>query len=554
MRIKSGKPGMPRGSGFLSRVGWQHMVKLGHETRESSWSAVRAGGILRAGLTILILNLLSRLSGFVRDAAIAARFGASGATDAYLVAYTLPYALEAVVGMAFVNVMVPALSGYLSRGDREEAWRGASSVLLLSLLLLTLLSVAGVLVAPWLVNVLAPGFWPPTHALATHLTRIIFPSVVFAGTGMLVTGILNACRSFAVPASAPLLCNLIIIAFVLFSGGMGIDAVAWGTLAGFAGFALVQGFDLRRQGFRLYAAVDIQHPLAGRVFRALLPAVVAVSVNQLYLISNRFFGSALVEGSITAIDLAFRVISLPLGIVVGALATAVFPDMAEYASRKENSRFSELLELGLCWIMILIIPMAVGMAVLREPLVQILFERGEFGARGTGLTSTSVYYFCYGLFPLAVNMLFNRIAYARGDIWGPALGGLLSVVFNVCVSMVLVGPLGHGGLALANSLSAWLNAAFLLIRNRVALPGRRWYRIVSTFFRVTLAAVLMGLVVDAVMIFTGAVGLSVQNAVIVFSGAVLVGAASYLVFLLVLRVREAADFLARVFPSRRRKI
>jgi putative peptidoglycan lipid II flippase len=171
--------------------------------------------VVKATGIVVLLNLLSRVLGFVRDAVIAREFGASGATDAYLVAYTLPYALQAVLGMAFVSVIVPVITTYLVKGEKRTAWQVVSIVFNWVILILIALTAIGILAAPMLIKLLAPGFSLETHELTVVLTRIIFPSIIFMGAGMLLTGVLNASGIFGVPAFAPAFANIIVIISVL---------------------------------------------------------------------------------------------------------------------------------------------------------------------------------------------------------------------------------------------------------------------------------------------------------------------------------------------------
>ncbi|MGB9886405.1 MAG: murein biosynthesis integral membrane protein MurJ [Moorellales bacterium] len=423
---------------------------------------MKAERLVRATLLILVFTLVSRGLGFLRDAIVAWAFGATAATDAYMVAYTLPYFLQSVLGVALVTVMVPVVSRYLAEEKREEAWSVTSSVVNFMGLVFATVAAAGILAAGPLVRALAPGFAPQQSELAAELTRIMFPSLVFVGVGMLLSGVLNAGWHFGLPALAPGVANAVmILAVLVFGSRYFIYALAWGTLAGFVAFFWVQWPGLRRLGFRYRWRWDLAHPEVRRAL-GLVPGVVfALSVNQIYLAINRFVASGLVPGSITALDLAFRVLNLPLAIFATSLSTALFPALSRQAARSDLEGLGQSTLKGLSGLMVLMIPLSLGLALLHQPVVRLIFQRGVFGASGTALTATALFYFSFGLAGLAASLLLTRACYALGEARIPARAALASIALDAVLSLSLSRSLAHGGLALANSLAATANAALI---------------------------------------------------------------------------------------------
>lgn len=510
-------------------------------------------GVARAALMVLIINLISRVLGFVRDAVIAHEFGASGATDAYLVAYTLPYSLQAILGMAFATVMVPVVTGYLIRGEEEEGWRIVSSILNGTALVLGGLTVLGILFAPQLVRIMAPGFDEETVALTAYLSRIMFPSIVFMGLGMLITGVLNAGKHFTMPAVAPAFANIIIILTVVFFGDKyRIQGLAVGTLVGFVGFMLIQLPNLRRLGFKYSLILERQNPEVQKISLAIIPMTLSIAVNQILLAVNRFFASGLTAGSITALDFANRLMNLPLGIFVAAVTTAVYPAMAEGVAKKDNRLLAQNLTKGLGTVTVAIIPAAVGLMVLRVPVVQLLFERGAFDAQATAMTAQALFYFCLGLWFVAVNTVMTRGFYALEDLKTPLILGMLSIVVDVLLSWLLLPYLGHGALALANSLAAGVNTWFLYRALRRKIPLWDAGPVFQTTGKSLLAAVPMAAVVAFLNSFLGAFfgtgDLALFLKMSLLAG---LGAALYAGQLVALKVEEAQWFLQR-FRSKTR--
>lgn len=490
--------------------------------------------IAKAAGAIIIMNLLSRLLGFGREAVIAREFGVGTAVDAYLVAYTIPYMLQAVLGAALVTAVVPVITEYLVRNDQEEAWRVASILLNLTVLLLTGLTLLGVAGSTLLVKITAPGFSGEVMALASTLTKIMFPAVIFMGVGMLITGILNAFHRFALPAFAPGFSSVIIILTVILFGGLfGIKGLAVGTVVSMIGFLVVQYPVLKKLGFKYSLALDFNHPAVTKVTWSIMPIVIGVAVNQIYFAINRVFASGLAEGSIAALNYSFRLMQLPLGIFVVAVSTAIFPALAAQAIKSQKLEMAVTLKRGLGLVSLVAIPAGVGLIVLAEPVVRLLFERGAFDHRATVLTANALVYFSVGMFAQAANLVITRAYYAVNDVGTPVVMGLISVVVNVALSFWLIKPLGHGGLALANSLAATVNTGLLYLYVSKHLPDLAHISLGLTLAKVCGGSLLMGYGVMKLMpLVSGPLLLQV-------AAAILAGTLIYGLAILVLREEEA---------------
>ncbi|MEL7564781.1 MAG: murein biosynthesis integral membrane protein MurJ [Dehalobacterium sp.] len=451
--------------------------------------------IAKAVGVVLIMNLATKILGFARETFIASGFGASSATDAYLIAYTIPYFLQAILGFALVSAVVPVLTKYLVDENYDEAWHVASTILNLTALLLSVLTLLGMAGAGLLVKATAPGFSPDSARLAAYLTRIMFPSVIFMGVGMVISGILNASYKFAIPAFAPGLSNIIIIAsVVLFSSRYGITGLAVGTLISFLGFLVLQVPILSSIKFKYRLVLDIKHPAVRHLMITIGPIILGVAVNQINLALNRIFASWLAEGSISALNFAMKLMNLPQGIFVAAVVSAIYPTMAAYAIKGEKKSLTETMLRGLGMVSLITIPAAVGLMVLREPIVQLLFERNAFDHQDTIATSAALLYYSLGLFPGAANMVITRAYYAVDDVRTPVVAGIFSIVVNLILSAVLMSTMAHSGLALANSLATGANTVFLyygLKRHLSFLKGRK---LLISLGKICLASGIMALV------------------------------------------------------------
>ncbi len=428
--------------------------------------------IVQATLVIAAFNLLSRLLGFVREMVIARQFGATSATDAYLVALTIPTIVFAILSQALAAVVIPVFTEYRAKGETREAWRLTATVVNLLFLLLAVVTLAGVVVAPFVVKVIAPGLAPETSRLASQLTRIVFPMLVFSGLATLFSAFLNANKIFGIPAFSGALNNIVIIASAALLGGIfGIQGLAWGTVAGMALSALIQLPPLLRSGFRFSLSLDWSHPGVRKIVRLVVPVTLGISVTQAYFIIDRVLASLLPEGSISALNFAYKLIQLPVSLFVLAVSTAVFPMLTQWVAEGRISEVFDGVRRSLRVIVLMIVPASAGLMVLRTPIVQLLFERGAFDERATLMTAAAVLFYAVGLVGFATNILLTRAFYAFQDTKTPVKLLAVNIVANIVLSLLLMRPLLHGGLALAASLSAFLQTVLLVYCLDRRLPG-----------------------------------------------------------------------------------
>ncbi|MBM3373353.1 MAG: murein biosynthesis integral membrane protein MurJ, partial [Betaproteobacteria bacterium] len=338
--------------------------------------------LIKALATVSSLTLVSRVLGFVRDAVIARVFGAGLATDAFFVAFKIPNLLRRLFAEgAFSQAFVPILAEYKNRRGEDEARaliNHVSGVLSVALLLV---SVAGMLAAPWIIAVTAPGFTatPEKFALTVELLRIVFPYILFIALTALAGGILNTWSRFAVPAFTPTLLNLSFIGFALLAAPYfdpPVKALAWAV---FAGGVLQLAFQipfLARAGVLPRPRFSLRDEGVQRVLRQMAPAVFGVSVGQVSLLINNIFASFLVTGSVTWLYFADRLMEFPAGLLGVALGTILLPSLAKRHAEQNPQAYSELLDWGLRLTLLLAMPAAVALAMLAVPLVATLFHYG----------------------------------------------------------------------------------------------------------------------------------------------------------------------------------
>lgn len=430
-----------------------------------------------AGL-VMAMFIASRILGLVREIVIAHQFGTSAALDAYLAAFRLPDTLfQVVAGGALGSAFIPTFAGYLARDDRQGAWRLAGAVINWALLTLTALALLSAWGAPWLVaRVIAPGFSPSQQALTVELMRLMLISTVIFGVSGVVMGALNARQHFLLPALAPLVYNLAIIGGALWLGPLwGVHGLAVGVVVGACGHLAVQLPELFRQGMTYRLTLAPRDPGVREVARLMAPRTLGLAAVQLNFLVNTILASGLPAGSIVAINYGFIIMLLPQGVFAQAVATAVFPAFSLLVAQGDSAGMRRTFTDSLRAVLYLSVPAAVGLIVLRHPLVEMLLQRGAFSAESTDAVAFALLFYSLGLVGHATVEILSRAFYALHDTKTPVTVGVAAMLGNVGLSLALLplfrgmGWAAHGGLALANSLAttAEMVALLLLLRGRL---------------------------------------------------------------------------------------
>ncbi len=414
-------------------------------------------------------TLLSRIFGFVRDLVFAHTFQTGAGTDAFFVAFKIPNFLRRLFAEgAFSVAFVPVLTEYRAKRSFHELQLFVSRVGGTLAAVLVVVSTLGVVAAPGLIAVFAPGFLgqPDKYALTVDMLRLTFPYLLFISLTAFAGGILNAHNRFGVPAFTPVLLNLSLIGFALWvSPGMDppVIALAWGVLvAGIAQFTFQLPF-LHRLRLLQAPRVAPRDPGVRQIGRLMLPALLGVSVTQLYLLIDTLIASFLVSGSISWLYYSDRLVEFPLGVLGVALGTVILPNLSRKHAEASPEGFSKTLNGALRWVLLLGLPAAVGLLVLAGPILTTLFFSETFTAHDVAMARRSLMAYSLGLVGFMLIKVLAPGFYARQDTRTPVRIAIIAMVANMCLNVALVFPLAHAGLALATTLSAYLNA-FLLFR------------------------------------------------------------------------------------------
>ena len=444
------------------------------------------------------LTMVSRILGFVRDTIIARAFGAGMATDAFFVAFKLPNLLRRVFAEgAFAQAFVPILAEYKQTKSEEATRAFVQHVAGLLSFILVIVTAIGILAAPWVIYVSAPGFAKDADkfALSVDLLRVTFPYILLISLSSFVGSILNTYHKFSIPAFTPTFLNISFIVFALWLAPYfepPVMALAWAV---FVGGLLQLGFQLpwlAKLGFLKWPKLNIKDAAVNRVMKQMAPAILGVSVAQISLVINTIFASFLQSGSVSWMYYADRLMELPTGVLGVALGTILLPTLSKHVAGNNTQEFSALLDWGLRLCMLLAMPAAVGLAVLSFPLVATLFMYKEFTLNDAVMTQNALIAYSFGLIGLIMIKVLAPGFYARQNIKTPVKVAIFTLVCTQLMNLVFVGPLQHVGLALAIGLGACLNAGLLYVLLRAKglyQPGAGWKTFIA---KLVLALLVMG--------------------------------------------------------------
>ncbi len=452
--------------------------------------------VVKAAAVVGSATLASRILGFIRDAVIAWFFGAGFSSDAFIAAFRIPNLLRRLFAEGSLSsAFVPVFTECVLKHGQTEAFNLARAAFRLLGCMLIIVTVCGILLSPWIVRLIAPGFSADKLSLTIRLTQLMFPYIFFIGLVALSMGILNVLGHFAAPAFAPLLLNLAIIGSVFFISpalNPPVFGLAVGVLIGGILQLLLQLPVLIDKGVYFWQTAKIMHPELKRVGVLILPVIMGGAVYQINILIGTMLGSLLTQGSVTYLYFADRLVQFPLGVFAIATATAVLPSLSRQATTGDFDSFKDTFTHTLKLVFFITIPAAVGLVLLREPIVALLFERGEFDARATQLTAQALLYYSMGLWAFSAVRVVVSTFFAMQDTKTPLKLAAISILANVVLGIVLMKPFAHGGLALATSLASMINLVLLLgaFRNRMGALG--WRNLAASIGRSMICTLLMG--------------------------------------------------------------
>jgi putative peptidoglycan lipid II flippase len=505
----------------------------------------QAGRIARSTAFFSIATAASRVAGLGREVVAAGFYGISGPMSAFTIAFQVPNLIRALFADAALQpAFVPVFTELIGKKQYKDAFRLASTLLLLVTMVLGVITALFVLLAPVVMPIFAPGFKGEILDLTITLSQVMFPILILLGVSGVVVGILNSYDRFGAFAISPLFWNLTIILVLvvlepMFHGQNKIYAYAIGILAGTLVQLMIPAWDLRHTPFRFKFSFDWRHPGLRRVLWLMLPVTISLGLINFNLLINSFFGSLVSDQAPAAIDKAFRIYQLPQGIFSVAIATVLFPTLARFANAGEIDNLRATMANGMRQILFVLLPAAAAILALSDPMIRLVYQRGAFEPAETAVVATALFWFAFSLPTNGLYLLQTRTFFSLQRPWQATSLAVIDLVISAVAALALYKPFGVGGIVAGTGIgtSAAVVAQALILRREFG--GLELGRLFSTASRITIAsAALAGVGWVVWDLLDEALGRALVGQVVSLGAGLAAGGLVYVAVAKLLRVAE----------------
>lgn len=502
--------------------------------------------IARSALLVIILSIISKLFGFLKEILIGAKFGSGLETDTYILSLTAIILITTLLTKSLNTTLVPILSDIEEYEGKKYKIKYTNTIINLFSIVSFIIIILGYIFTENLIKVFAPGFVNKDQVvLAINLMRIGLPTLFLSMVNGILIGFLHTEGKFKESASLTISLNLTLILFlILFSNKLGIHGLMFSYLLGsiFQTMILIRG--VYSVGFKYILILELQDHYLKRMLVLVPPIILSVGVSSINSMIDKSMGSILIEGSITALNYADKLSLLVYGTFVTAITTVLFPKLSKEANLEDKSELKKTFIGGLNLLLLITIPATVGLMVLSNPIVTIVFERGKFDSIATNMTSSALIFTSLGLSSAAVKDLLNNLSYSIKDTKTPLYTGIISVGINITLNIILISKMQHNGLALATSLAS-ISSVFIMIfilKRKLGNIGLANSLVTGT--KIIFSSIIMGFIVKLIYGYmTSLLGFERIFILISLSTSIIVGIIVYILILLIFKVEEMNELV-----------
>lgn len=499
-------------------------------------------------LIMAIISLGSKFLGFIRETLIASKFGAGMETDAYFIALTVTSLLAELIRTSLSTTLIPIFSEIEYKEGKKGKIKYFNNLFNIIIFMALIIIVLGWISSPLIIKILAKGFEGEQFKLAVKLIRIGMPSILFISLVGMITGYLNSEQIFISSAATGIPSNIILIFYLLTASSfLGIKGLMVTSVIASFSQVLIQIPSFKKSGWRYKFKVRINDKYIIRILELSVPVLIGVAINDLNAIVDRTLASSLDSGSISVLSYSNRLNVLILGVFITAITTVIFPVLSREANNDNILGVKNTMGYGVNLILLITIPATVGLIVLAKPIVEIAFQRGEFDATATMMTSQALIFYSVGLVAMALRLLITRVYYSLQDTKTPMINGAISVGFNIFLNLILVQYMGHAGLAFATSIATTIATILMFygLKKKIGSLGTKSYIII--FIKSGLASAIMGVVAYSIYHeLYGLLGVSKLHNLISLLAAVGIGVIVYGVLCYLLKVEEIRLIVKKV--------
>lgn len=498
------------------------------------------GNLAKSAFWLMIVTILSKVLGFAREIVLGYFYGTSSYSDIYITAMNIPLVLFASIGGALATTFIPLYHEALENGGEKRALKFSNNIMCIVVILSLILAILGYIFAKPLVHMFAMSFIGEKLSLTIEFVRIMIIGLVFIGISNIMTSYLQIKGNFTIPGMISLPNNIIVITSIILSAiTRNIYILAIGALIGMLSQFLFQAPFAIKKGYKFRPVINLKDEYLKRMIWLVVPVFIGIAVNQINTMVDRSLASGLGDGVITALNNANRLNGFVMGLFISTLGAVIYPTLSKLSTENNKEKFAESVATSVNCVNLLVLPATVGAIVLSTPVVRILFQRGAFDEKSTALTATALVFYSVGMVGFGLRDILGKVFYSLKDTKIPMINGMIAMSLNIILNIALVKVMGHGGLALATSLSAIICILLLFasLKKKIGYYGQD--KIKNTFLKSLIASLAMGVVTYFVYkFFNGMLGLGFIQEAISLGGSVGVGVIVYALLVKVFKVEE----------------
>ncbi|KRU25568.1 integral membrane protein MviN [Clostridium sporogenes] len=511
---------------------------------------------LKSSVFVMLLIILGKIFALVRDSLIAAKFGATYITDIYNFSLGIVYLLT-TISYGVTTTFIPIHTENLQNGNKEESNKFVNNVINTFTIGTIVLTILMIVFSKYIIYIFAPGFQKNIMVFNTSIkiTRIMLLSLIFISLQSVVTGVLQSHKQFFEPAAMAMVSNIVYVIYLVFlTNKYGMIGFAVAIVLGFLTQLIINVPKYKKLGYKYSTYINFQDSKTRQMFKLTIPVIISTSAIQLNSVINRAFATNIFFGATTVLDSANKINTLAYEVFAIGIAMIVYPTLSELATKKNKKEYKIALSRSINIILIIMVPAAVGIAVLREPLINIIFKRGAFSNEAASLTSQALLLYTPAMIAYGVRDILNKAFYAIKDTKTPMINSFIGIIINVIINILLIKYLGVSGLTLATTISAITITIIMLLDLNKKLNGMGIKNIIISFAKIILSALFMGVVVIFVNKFillnlgTGTKGSAISVLI-----CMVIGTICYAGFIYLLKVEEIQDIVEPVLKILRFK-
>ncbi len=450
--------------------------------------------LIKSSVIVMILIILGKVLALVRDALIAAKFGATYITDIYNFALGMVYLLT-TISYGLTTTFIPLYTEHLQKSTKKIRDKFVNNVINVSSIVTILLSVILIIFAKYIIYVFAHGFWsdPKVLSISVEITRIMIISLIFISLQSVITGVLQAHKEFYEPAAMAAISNIVYIVYLIFlTSKYGIKGFAVATVIGFFMQFVINVPKYIKLGYRYEEIVNFKDKEIHHMFKLMLPIIISTSVVQLNVFVNRSFATNIFFGAVTVLDYANKINTLAYEVFAIGIAMIVYPTLSELAAKENKTEYKKALGRAINIIMLIMVPAAMAIAVLREPLITVIFKRGAFNDEAAKLTASALLFYCPAMIAYGIRDILNKAFYSIKDTKTPMINSFIGIAINIGINIFIVKYMKVSGLTLATTISAIITTILMAWNLNKKLEGIELRKLTNGFFKILASSAIMG--------------------------------------------------------------